>query len=348
MTPPQTNKTFFPFVEAGVKLAKSSDAEAILILVEKSTDWARLKKKTSSFTLVIATNDEAIHQSAVDVEIEAIRLEMPEATVQNQLTQAVLAGVAAEMIKPGSTVVSIYSGFDTEQIDTVSVLKLTERLGRLTARDLRKLETKVPLDTLKRVVDLAVEIGRDGREGKSIGTMFVVGDHRTVLDESRPGCFDMVKGYPRKERSLFDSKTREGIKELAQLDGMFVVSADGTIEGCARIIDTSPVEITMTKGLGSRHFAGAAISKNTKAIAVVVSQSNGTVRIFQNGEVVLRIEPLQRAMKWKELETEPQDEKKPSDKKTGDKKTGDKKASDKKSSDKKSSEKKSEKRSKKS
>ena len=98
---------------------------------------------------------------------------------------------------------------------------------------------------------------------------------------------------------------------------MFVVSADGTIEGCARIIDTSPVEITMTKGLGSRHFSGAAISKNTKAIAVVVSQSNGTVRIFQNGEVVLRIEPLQRAMKWKALETEPQgDEKKPSEKKS--------------------------------
>ena len=99
---------------------------------------------------------------------------------------------------------------------------------------------------------------------------------------------------------MFDAKTREGIKELAQLDGMFIISSDGTVEGSARIIDTSPVEITMTKGLGSRHFSGAAISKNTEAIAVVVSQSSGTVRIFQNGEVVLRIEPLQRAMKWKE------------------------------------------------
>ena len=58
----------------------------------------------------------------------------------------------------------------------------------------------------------------------------------------------------------------------------------------------------MTKGLGSRHFAGAAISKNTKAIAVVVSQTSGTVRIFQNGEVVLRIEPMQRAMTWKDFE----------------------------------------------
>jgi DNA integrity scanning protein DisA with diadenylate cyclase activity len=130
--------------------------------------------------------------------------------------------------------------------------------------------------------------------------MFIVGDHQKVLKESRPGGFDMVKGYSAKDRNMFDAKTREGIKELAQLDGMFVISADGTVEGSARIIDTSPVEITMTKGLGSRHFSGAAISKNTEAIAVVVSQSSGTVRIFQNGEVVLRIEPMQRAMKWKE------------------------------------------------
>ncbi|MCL4131608.1 UNVERIFIED_CONTAM: hypothetical protein GTU68_006283 [Idotea baltica] len=215
-----------------------------------------------------------------------------------------LESVAKEVINTGATLVSVYSNFDTEEIDTISVLKLTDRLGRLTARDLKKLETKVPLDTLKMVVDLAVEIGREGREGKAVGTMFVVGDHRKVLEDSRPAGFDMVKGYNRKERSISDARVREGIKELAQLDGCFVISADGTVEASARIIDTSPVELTMTKGLGARHFAGAAISKNTKAIAVVVSQSNGTVRIFQNGEVVLRIEPLQRAMKFKGLKEE--------------------------------------------
>lgn len=304
MTPPRNKKAFFSFVEAGVKLVKATNADALLVLLEKGTDWTRLKKKTVNNVLVVATHDEAIHLAAVEEDLQSIHLETPEASVQNQLTQAVLASVASEFIKPGSKIVSIYSGFDNEEIDTISVLKLTGRLGRLTARDLRKLETKVPLDTLKAVVDLAVEIGRDGREGKAVGTMFVVGDHRTVLEESRSGGFDLAKGYQRKERNLFDGKVREGIKEIAQLDGMFVISADGTVEGCARIIDTSPVEITMTKGLGSRHFAGAAISKNTKAIAVVVSQSSGTVRIFQNGEVVLRIEPMQRAMKWKDLDSE--------------------------------------------
>jgi diadenylate cyclase len=304
MTPARNKKAFFSFVESGIKLVKATEADALLVLLSKATDWKRLKNKTANHVLVIATHDDEIHASATEAEIHSIHLEIPEASVQNQLTQAVLASVAAEIIKPGSTIVSIYSGFDTENIDTISVLQLTERLGRLTARDLRKLETKVPLDTLKTVVDLAVEIGREGREGKAVGTMFVVGDHRKVLEESRPGGFDLVKGYTRKERNIFDNKVREGIKEIAQLDGMFIIAADGTVEGSSRIIDTSPVEITMTKGLGSRHFSGAAISKNTKAIAVVVSQSNGTVRIFQNGEVVLRIEPLQRAMKWKDLDTE--------------------------------------------
>ena len=59
------------------------------------------------------------------------------------------------------------------------------------------------------------------------------------------------------------------------------------------------------QGAGARHWAAAAISRATNAVAVTVSQSNGTVRIFQNGETVLRIEPyLRRPMVWKGFEYE--------------------------------------------
>jgi DNA integrity scanning protein DisA with diadenylate cyclase activity len=154
-------------------------------------------------------------------------------------------------------------------------------------------------------VDLAVEIGREGREGKPVGTMFIVGDSRKVLANTHVAGFDPVKGYNRKERALQDRRVREGIKEIAQLDGAFVVSADGTVEASCRLVDSAPVELALPKGLGSRHWAAAAISKNTKAIAVVVSESTGTVRIFRDGEVMLRIEPLRRPMKWKDFEFEP-------------------------------------------
>jgi DNA integrity scanning protein DisA with diadenylate cyclase activity len=229
-------------------------------------------------------------------------MENPESTIHDRLTQAILDAVADELLRPGAHVIAVYSSFDFDHLDTISSIQLTEHLGRLTARDLQKLETKVPLDTLKVVVDLAVEIGREGREGKPVGTMLIVGDHRRVLANSRIAGFDPMKGYVRRERNLLDPRVREGIKEIAQLDGAFVISADGIVESCCRIIDTAPVELTLTTGLGSRHYAGAAISKNTEAIAVVVSESSGTVRIFQNGEVVLRIEPLRRAMTWKDVQ----------------------------------------------
>ena len=69
-------------------------------------------------------------------------------------------------------------------------------------------------------------------------------------------------------------------------------------------IDVLAEGITLSKGLGSRHWAAAAISQKTNAIAVAVSQSSGAVRIFQDGEVVLRIEPLARPLIWRHFEME--------------------------------------------
>src|ERR687895_1770233 len=44
--------------------------------------------------------------------------------------------------------------------------------------------------TLRRGVNLAVEIAREGREGRKIGTLFAVGDSEAVLKHSRPMILD--------------------------------------------------------------------------------------------------------------------------------------------------------------
>ena len=103
-----------------------------------------------------------------------------------------------------------------------------------------------------------------------------------------------------------DARVREGIKEIAQLDGAIIISANGVVEASCRILDATADNITLSKGLGSRHWAAAGITRCTKAVAIVVSESNGTVRIFQNGEVMLRIEPThRRPFIWKKYEYEP-------------------------------------------
>ena len=306
MQPIRLTDQFKNLLAVARQITDSAGAEAILLMLDGPTEWGRLKGLVGKGKIVIAANTQEDLAGAKEVGLATVRLDMPDSPIYERLTQSVLEAVADDLLTPGSSVVALYSGFDADTIDSLSVINLDEHLNRLTGRDLRQLETRVPLDTLKIVVDLAVEIGRDGREGKPVGTLFVVGDSRKVLACSRPVGFDPVRGYSRKERNLDDPRVREGIKEIAQMDGAIIVSPDGVVEAACRYLDCSAADVTLSKGLGARHWAAAAISRATNAVAVTVSQTNGTVRIFQNGEVVLRIEPyLRRPMVWREFEYEP-------------------------------------------
>ena len=305
MKPQKFTKQFATIYGLAVQICTSGEADAILVMLDGPSDWSQLKQRggTAKILVVADRADELIGARAEG--IEPVVVEMEGAPVFHKREQALLESVAKDLLQPNAEVVAVYGGFEPGSIDSISYIRLAEHLGRLTARDLRKLETSVPLETLKLVLDIALEIGREGREGKPVGTMFIVGDSRRVMNHCHPAGFDAVKGYSRKERNLQDLRVREAIKEIAPLDGAFIVAADGTVERSCQLVDALHANLTLSKGLGSRHWAGAAISKNTKAVAVVVSQTSGSVRLFQNGEVVLRAEPFQRAMKWKDFEYEP-------------------------------------------
>jgi DNA integrity scanning protein DisA with diadenylate cyclase activity len=294
------------FCELADRLATIHDADALLFLMERPTDWTRLRESLGEHSVLLAGENAEALVGAPEEDFEIVLLNLPaETPVYERLTQALLEGVAEDHLPPGACVVAVYSGFEPTVIDSLSIIRLGEHLGQLTVRDLRQLKTRIPLETLKTVVDMAVAIGREGREGKPIGTLLVVGDHRKVLTFCRPMGFDPVRGYSRSERFLSDTKVREGVKEIAQLDGAFVVSSDGTVIAAGqRIAAPRSSDIALPKGFGARHWAAAEISRATTALAITVSESAGTVRLFQNGEVMLRIEPFHRPMKWKDFESE--------------------------------------------
>jgi DNA integrity scanning protein DisA with diadenylate cyclase activity len=282
-------------------------ATGVLVVPEGPLDWDATRAAVGDVPLLVAVASARHREAALGAGLIALEVEPTEAGIAERISLALIEAVANDHLTAGARVVAVYSGFEAETLDSISVVRLGEHLERLTARDLRALETSVPFETLKAVVDVAVEIGREGREGKAVGTLIVVGDARDVLARSRTLGFDPFKGYRRKDRNLRDLRVREAIKEIAQLDGAFVVSRDGTVEAACRIIDAPAAGLTLPKGLGTRHWAAAAITNVTTALAVVVSQSTGTVRLFQKGEIILRIAPMRhaRAMKWTDVETEP-------------------------------------------
>jgi DNA integrity scanning protein DisA with diadenylate cyclase activity len=156
--------------------------------------------------------------------------------------------------------------------------------------ELCRLKPAINRPVLEAVVVLAVEIAREGREGRKIGTLFIVGDSPAVLSRSRSLILDPLQGHPDELKRITNHDTRETIKELAQLDGAFIVSDDGIVLSACRYLNASSDGLKLPLGLGSRHMAAASMTHQTQAVAVVVSESS-VVRVFDNGELTSEIIP---------------------------------------------------------
>lgn len=139
------------------------------------------------------------------------------------------------------------------------------------------------------VLELAIELSLEGREGKPVGTIFVIGDTKNVIKYSHQMVPNPFKGY---KINIFDKESKEIIKEFAFLDGAFVISRSGRVLCAGRYldIDFKKVTVNIPSGLGSRHLAAAGISKVTKAIAITVSES-GIVRVFKDGKIIFEYNP---------------------------------------------------------
>jgi PAS domain S-box-containing protein len=146
--------------------------------------------------------------------------------------------------------------------------------------------TDIAEEVFEAAYSISVELSREGREGKPIGTAFMLGDAQRVLDKSRQLILNPLEGHPASSRCITNPELKETIKELAQLDGAFVVSGDGIVEAAGRYITIDTSQTTVPKGLGTRHASVAGITQETNAVGIVVSQSGGRISIFKDGRIV--------------------------------------------------------------
>jgi DNA integrity scanning protein DisA with diadenylate cyclase activity len=143
---------------------------------------------------------------------------------------------------------------------------------------------------LESALELALEIAREGREGRRIGTLFTVGKADEVLAASRALILDPLAGHAPGRTHIADPNLRGTMKELAQLDGAFVISETGIVVAACRYLDASVEQIDLPLGFGSRHVAAASISQRLGVIAIVVSES-GVVRVFHAGQIEATLIP---------------------------------------------------------
>jgi diadenylate cyclase len=163
------------------------------------------------------------------------------------------------------------------------------RISTDTWKDLVVADTDVADNVFDAVFHICTEISIEGREGKAVGTTFLIGDIKNVLEKSRQIILNPFEGHPPAFRVITNPELKENIKALAQLDGAFVITGDGFVESVGRYITVDSSNVKLPPGMGTRHNSVAAITSVTKAIGVVVSQSGGGITVFRDGRIVKKI-----------------------------------------------------------
>ncbi len=273
-------------------IAESCGAEAIFVYVDALAGGplAVPEPLKSKVYYVTRTVEEGRAQEGRGTKF--LRVPNVPLTRLGQVKIAIFLAMSRGLVKPGDKIVFLSGMAASGDLDTLIVIEVGREYEMFsTSNGDQPVPAHILPEVIDRVVELASELGKEGREGKPAGALFVIGDSAKVLPLTRQLILNPFKGYPEEERNILDSGLEETVKELASIDGAFIIRGDGVIESCGTYLKTaSQDDFELPRGLGARHHAAAAITAVTDSISVTVSESTGTVTIFRAGRIITEIE----------------------------------------------------------
>lgn len=277
-------------VRQAMDLADAVSAQALLVAVDKLEygPWDALAEWHGRLLVVTTLAGEDFPIARPDThcfDVPHSRL-----TRMDRAKLGILLAASDGLLAGDANVVCV-TGPAGRHLDSLTLAKPDSRLleAMFSGKSSKK-ATNIRPAVILRALSLAIELASEGREGKAVGGMFVIGDSRQVLRHAQQLVLNPFHGYSRSLRSLLDPSLAETIKEYAQVDGAFIIRADGMVLSAGTYLVPNVSSARLPAGLGTRHQAAAAITSHTKSTAIVISQSTGTVTVFRHGQIVLQLE----------------------------------------------------------
>ena len=210
-------------------------------------------------------------------------------TRTGQVKVALLVSLAKGLVQRDDYVVCLTGIDGSSVIDTCIVLNLGSEPELFSAENGVDLGADVSPAVFERTLTIASQLAAEGREGRPVGAIFVVGDSDAVVAQSRLLVLNPFHGHPESERNILDPAVEDTVKEFAAIDGAFIVRGDGVVLTAGSQLLPTARPPRLASGLGTRHAAAAAITGSTDALSIVVSQSTGTITVFKSGEMITDI-----------------------------------------------------------
>ena len=282
------------FVRAALALAARGEVDRLLIVSDQPLLPAEIRGRPLKKKLVYAVTHEALSTQLTARKYQAVVIPPYDYSRVEKIKVALVACQSEGLLREGDMVLALAGHGEERNLDTLVRIKLGDEEDEPVRVDALDLPPEFSSQVVEALLHVAMEIGAEGYEGHPTGTILVVGDSTAVMEKSRQLTLNPFAGISEAERNCMDPPIRDAIKTFAVLDGAFVIREDGVVLSAGRYLQVVSKDVKLPIGLGARHSAAAAVTRATKAVAITVSQTTGTVRFFQGGEIALELHQTAR------------------------------------------------------
>jgi len=281
-------------IEAARQVIQGAKARAVLAYVDAVPNLPQLVSIIKAPVKLVLIIRSEVDRRAAEPYTDRI-LEVPDfdLTRMDQIKMATLLAFSQRMLQADDTFVFL-AGPPRKPCDTLVVMHVGEEYEMFQTVDQPRLTEHVKRVVFQRVLTIALELANEGREGKPVGGLFVLGNYRELEPLCAQNIINPFKGYVEKERNILDDKMKDTVKEFCAFDGAFIIKGTGVIVSAGTTLRPNIAGEPLPQGLGARHAAAAAVTASAKCISITLSESDGTVRVWRRGQIITEIEKAPR------------------------------------------------------
>jgi len=270
-------------------IASEVKVKALMLYADAASELSIAKDEKPCFNLVLVTKGE--EELPEELQKLGTVINVPDVNLSRvgQIKIAITKGIATGLFKKGDKLVCISGLPKLGYVDSIFMIDVGKEFEVLTSQNITDITQCVYPEVFSEALNIILELAAQGREGRKVGTIFVLGDHEKVLQLSRQMVINPFLGYTEEERNILNPDLIETIKEFSAIDGAFIIKDNGAIVTAGRHLNAAIESKDFPQGLGSRHIAAAGITDVTHAIAIVLSESTGNVSVFKNGKLFVSI-----------------------------------------------------------
>ncbi len=150
---------------------------------------------------------------------------------------------------------------------------------------------------VRKAFEMMIGLSLKGYEGKSVGTIFLIGDMDGVRRNTNQLIANPFKGYY-KRINILDPKNRRTLEAYSQLDGAIVIDGSGNLSSAGRVIDIkggrdresndSDPNGSGRRGGGTRDRAAQYITTVSNTLALTLS-CDGDLTVYERGRCLGKI-----------------------------------------------------------